>query len=189
MLKELNEIKTNLQKISKKDETLFKNEWLEVRKLDDWYTYWTNPKCESGIIVLVFDQSKNLVLGRYEYTPCHASEHKLTSITGGVEKGETPIYSAVREVKEETGIHDIEEKDLIDLGWYWPVKNSDHKVYMFALKYDSTKKLGEIVGDGTKGEEGASVKWISPSELIEKSYSAGIGCLFSKLKVKGIDLF
>lgn len=139
-------------------ETLWKDEWLEIRKADGWYTY---SHCRHGdgvgVAVLVFNPETKMVLGRYEKTPCHHDKPKLCSLTGGVEKGDV-LETALHELVEEAGIH-ADADSLVYLGQVWPSKASDTVMHMFALPW-----TGPVVehpeGDGSEGEKGAFVEWI-----------------------------
>jgi 8-oxo-dGTP pyrophosphatase MutT (NUDIX family) len=146
--------------------TLFTDKWLELRQTEDGYTYSHDGDAAGGghkVAVCVVNNKEGKVLGRYEYTPCHKEGIKLCSITGGVENND-PRATAVHELLEEAGIK-AEPDDLLELGEVWPSKSSDTVCHLFALMYD-----GEInekpAGDGSVGEEGATVKWVHPLEAM-----------------------
>jgi len=159
-LKELALLESN-----KDDETLWEDEWLAVKSKDGWYTYTHSIKSDGkGVAVLGYTED-GLVLGRYENTPPHGDGITLASLTGMVEKGDTPLSTAVKELKEEAGL-DAEEGDFIDLGTVRPSKSSDTVIYCFGveLKHQEGKLYGE--GDGTKGEEGAYCEFLDPKEAV-----------------------
>ena len=148
------------------DEVLFKDKWMELRKKDNWYTYAHNTHGD-GVAVLGTRQISGMVrqyLVRVEHTPPHGIGFRYTSLTGSIENGDLPRTTAVRELKEESGFI-VSPDELIDLGWVYPSKFSDYKQHLFLVHLDG-REQGEIEGDGSKGEEGASVIWMSISAAL-----------------------
>lgn len=173
----------------KTEEVLFKNKWIEVYEKDGWYTCY---RSEHGVVVLGirYSESKKALLDemealvRVEHTPCHLDGPKegkfnLTSLTGMIEDGLTPFQTAKKELLEESG-YDVQEEAFIDLGWVYPSKQSDNKIYLFAVDLTGLEPSKEISGDGTKGEEGAYSKWVSLKEAISLP-SPMIGACISRL--------
>lgn len=142
-----------------KEKLLFKNKWIQVLELDDWYTIYRHNGTNHGVAILGLDGDKVLI--RVENCLPHGGFVE-TSITGTVEEGMTPLQTAVMELKEETGFV-ASEDEFIDLGWIYPSKASDMKMNLYAVNL-SGKEQGSIDGDGTKGEDGASVKWVPMHE-------------------------
>ena len=164
------------------DKVLWENEWLRVKMKDGWYTCTESTKGD-GIAVCVFRPKTKEVLIRYEHTPCHGEGLRQTSITGMMDKGETPDQTALRELKEETGIT-ANSDELLGLGWVFNSKSSSDKTYLFAVD-GSNKEIGEIVGDGTKGEEGAYVKWESLEIALQLNAPSVLASL-AKLCARGL---
>jgi len=169
------------------DKVLYDNEWIQLCLKDDWYVYTHQKKSHGeGIAVLVFDSKTNNVLGRYEHTPCHGEGLRLTAITGMCDKkGLSPDEITIEELKEEAGII-ADKEELIYLGWIYPSKSSDTKLHLYAID-GGDKELGKIEGDGTRGEEGAYVKWI-PISVAMTCNDSTVFSSITKLKLKGIDL-
>ena len=147
------------------DKVLFENKWVRVLERDNWYTYTQDTASNSGVSLLVINED-NQVLIRQEHCPIHDDlfdSKKLveTSVTGTVEKDETPLECAVKELREETGYVRSPE-EFLELGWVYPTKQSNFKQYHFAIwvKGDPDKP---IKGDGTRGEKGARTKWVDVS--------------------------
>jgi 8-oxo-dGTP diphosphatase len=78
---------------------------------------------------------------------------------GHVEKGESFYMSAVREIKEETG---LEIKNLIPCGViHWSERNTGERYLVFA--YKTSDYSGELVSDTEEGR----VFWVKPESLRE----------------------
>lgn len=151
-------------------DVLFRNKWVEVREKvteKGSYTYSHSIWCNGeGVAILPFkiENGQLFILGRYEVCPCHSDEFELCSITGGMDKeGESPAFTAKRELLEEGG-YNVPLHKFVYLGTVKPSKQSDTIQHLFVVDITG-KEQGEIVGDGTFGEEGAYVKWITASEL------------------------
>ena len=166
-----------LEATNQGDETLWEDEWIAVKKKDDLYTYTHSIKSDGkGVAVLGYsyddedyEDTKMMVLGRYEDTPPHGDGITLTSLTGMVEKGDTPLETAVKELKEESGIS-VDASKLEEIGTVMPSKSSDTVIHLFAVdlssEFDGAKEFfGD--GDGTKGEEGSYCKFVSIDDATE----------------------
>ena len=161
-----------------KTETLYKNEWIEIHKRDDWYNYAHMPRGDGVGILIYSSEEGGKILIRKEHNPAHGPGFRATSFTGTIEDGNTPEETAVIEAKEESG-YQIEKSELEPLGWIYPFKFSDYKQHLFAV--DVTGKTpGEIEGDGTLGEEGASTYWARMNETNEVTEPL-IGCMLNRL--------
>lgn len=152
--------------------TLFSNKWVEVRERvteRGSYTYSHSIWCDGlGVAVLPYkvEDGNLLLLGRREICPCHSDEFELCSITGGMDvEGESPAFTAKRELLEEGGYNAPVEK-FVYLGEVRPSKQSDNIQHLFVVNVTGLEQ-GEIVGDGTFGEEGAYVEWITVRQLSE----------------------
>jgi 8-oxo-dGTP pyrophosphatase MutT (NUDIX family) len=154
------------RRIAMGHKTLYADKWLELRQTEDGYTY-SHDGAGAGdgqkVAVLVLHPENGMVLGRYEYTPCHKPGIKLCSITGGVQNND-PLTTAIHELDEEAGIKTTPDL-LVSLGTVWPSKSSDTVCHLFALMWN-----GEInenpAGDGSEGEKGAQVKWVHPLDAM-----------------------
>ncbi|HET7621449.1 MAG TPA: NUDIX hydrolase [Gemmatimonadaceae bacterium] len=94
---------------------------------------------------------------------------------GHVERDEAPERTAVREVEEETGLHDLELRDAIDtIDWYFRFrKRLIHKVCHFYLMESAHAETCP------QREEGITeCNWLPLSEALERiSYANARGVL------------
>ena len=138
---------------------LHDNKWIQLREIDE-YVYSHEKRCGGAIVaVLPFKVVGNTFhyLARMEATPCHQNDEiKFTSITGGVDNGDIK-GTVINELKEEAGVVATED-ELIDLGFVYPSKSQDTKVYLFAINV-TDKEIGEALGDGSRHEANAYVEW------------------------------
>jgi len=170
------------------DKILHDNKWIQLLETDDGYVYSHEKRCGGEIIaVLPFKLVKTLTgdvfkyLARMEATPCHEGDKlKFTSITGGVEECGIKA-SVIMELREEAGVIATED-ELIELGFIYPSKSQDTKVYLFAMDITG-KKVGEAVGDGSKHEESAYVEWSSDSKMLVNCTDSFNIAIFARLAV------
>jgi len=170
-----------------RDKVLFENKWISVIERDGWYTLSHQPTGPEGVAVFVYDSKRNKALARYEHCPAHCKpeEFYITAITGSMDKeGKSPLDIAVMELEEEAGLITT-PGSLVSLGTCLPMKSSDYKQHLFALDYDSSLPLLKPSGDGTEGEEGAYVEWVSLPELVFCS-APSVGLSVARLKMRGL---
>jgi 8-oxo-dGTP pyrophosphatase MutT (NUDIX family) len=177
-----------------RDKILFESEWISVIKRDSWYEFSHSKKSNGmGVVVLVYDfnnPSDQKLLARWEKTICHDPKFSfcnpkdynlfLTSITGQIDKRDkSPQEIVLQELLEEAGIVAALD-ELEELGTCYPSKGSDSLYYIYALN-GSDKQLGYIKGDGSKGEEGAYVEWMSAHKLIDNVNCPMVGLAYVRL--------
>ncbi len=152
------------------DVILCETEYLSLIERDGWYYFAQVPGSMGGVTILLYRSNGDKpILGRYEICPAHGDGMALTAISGGIEKSDTPLETAVNESYEEGG-YKIDPASFVDLG-----------KCQLSTNYDAP-------GDGTKGEIGSYCDWVSIEEAIF-SKSAFISTLIVRLKFKtGIDL-
>lgn len=164
--------------------TLFDNEWLSIKQVDGWYNYAHMSRTQDGQLVACLVYRKNpdalQLLARYETCPAHFDGMAMTSITGGVDKGDDPVTAVLHELREEAGLPDTimglakyginileysPEYPLKYLGGVRPSKQEDTLCHLFC--FDATGfELQASTTDGTKGEEGAYCAWVEPYLLL-----------------------
>jgi len=156
------------------DNFLHKDDFLSLKVMDDWYKYAHMSRTEpsedgsgQGVAILVYTMTPegilDQVLGRYETCIVHKSEADgLTSITGGVDIGESVLDSAMHELSEEAGYEDVDSGQLKPLGHVRISKQEDAIWHLFAFDATGLKRRETSIGDGTKGEEDAYCEWVEP---------------------------
>ena len=153
------------------DQYLFFNKWLSLKKLmgpTGEYVYSHEERCDGNIVVVLpFRTAENKgseVLARMEYTPCwNADELNLSSITGGVDKGEDAATAAVRELYEETG-YQVQLEDMVSLGTSYGVKSSDTIYHLFAVNVSDIEGSGNDEVAKDKNEKKSYNTWITNLE-------------------------
>lgn len=97
---------------------------------------------------------------------------------GKVDKGESIYQCAIREVKEETGVQDLEIENFLQITYHILKRNGSYRlkeVHWYAMKTTYEGKL-----KGEKNEGIVKVKWKGPKKIkkaLENSY-ANIKILF-----------
>ena len=169
------------------DKLLYHTEYLDLMQRDGWYYFAKVPGSAGGIAILLYRQGcRESILGRYEVCPVHGDGLALTTVAGGIEEGDTPPQTAIKESYEEAGYR-LNPDQLISLGQCNLSTNQDTVVYLFAADVSGLIRE-EAPGDGTKGEEGAYCGWVQPSEAV-LSKSAFMSVLILRLFIlRGINL-
>jgi ADP-ribose pyrophosphatase YjhB (NUDIX family) len=111
-----------------------------------------------SILPFRLEGGRREVLLRQEITPCWSVDKKmLSSIIGGVDPGDGPIETAMRELAEEVG-YEITAQELRSLGTTFGAKSSDTVYHLFAVDLTWKKKV-MAKGDGSVLEAKASCVW------------------------------
>lgn len=171
-----------------RDKILYTVPFLSLVERDGWYYFAQIPGSAGGVVILLYRTDSQLpILGRYEICPAHSDGLALTAIAGGIEKGDTPLETAIKEAYEEAGYR-LQSRELTDLGRCNLSTNQDTLVYLFAADVTELRRY-DAPGDGTRGEEGSYCDWITPTQAVQ-SKSAFMSALILRLFVKtGINLF
>lgn len=152
----------NLLAEGKKDKTLYKNDWVSMMqttsKDGEPYVYSHETRCNGNIVAVLLYERIGKDSWKYglrkESTPCWGNTPQLSSLTGGVDKGNTPKQTAVIELKEEGG-YICKESDLESLGTCRGTKSCDTTYHLFALDVSGLEKV-----DPT-GEDTGDIVWVS----------------------------
>lgn len=174
--------------MNKGDKLLCHTPYLDLLVRDGWYYFACIPGSMGGVSMLLYrlGDGKN-VLGRYEKTPPHADGLALTAISGGIEKGDNPLQTCIKEAREEAG-YGISRQKIVNLGTCMLSTNQDTRVWLYACDVTGLPRY-EAIPDGTRGEEDAYCEWVTAKEAI-MSKSAMMGALMSRFYVvTGIRLF
>jgi len=153
---------------------LFKNRWLTVVELDNWFiaTEPTRSKNNMAVAVLPYKKVKtskhyeNKFLSRFELNPAHMTSlsHQASIITGACETGD-PLYHAKMELLEEGG-YNIPEDRFKFLGIVSPIKTSRTRLYLYTVQIYRTDIQSAIQGDGGTHEQKEYAKWIDRNQMI-----------------------
>ena len=88
----------------KKQNILYKDDHIKLVKYEDW-SILDNRDCVMCIPYII--ETNEIVL-RHEYIPTYkfsdGQEYHITVVAGGIENGETPEVSVLRELEEELGL-------------------------------------------------------------------------------------
>ena len=156
---------------------------------DGWYYFAQVPGYSGGVAILLYRKDTDKpILGRYEICPAHLDTvPTLTTISGGIEKGDTPLETAVKESYEEAGYR-LDTSAFIDLGSCRLATSQDTIIYLFAADVTGMENYN-APGDGTKGEVGAYCSWITTVQAVQ-SKSAFMSTLILRLFIeRGVSLF
>lgn len=156
-----------------KDKILFESEWIEIREkyLEDMgvsFIYARGPKTNSqSIAVLPYKRTEsglNFLLRKEIVPPWGSTKTEVCALTGGHDQ-ETPWETAIKELKEESGIV-VGEQDLISLGTSRSSKTSDYLCYIYAVEINKDTVIEIAKGDGTALEDKASCVWKTKEHLL-----------------------
>lgn len=148
--------------------SLYKTPWVELMKRTSdehgEYIYIREPWLINGQAISVFPFRRNekgfvefLLRGEMADIPVFGT------IKGGCDKeGESIVDTAVRELLEEAG-YSVGASQMIPLGTARTSKLNTTTMNLFAVDLTGIEQ-GEVVGDGTKNEANAFVKWIPEEE-------------------------
>lgn len=154
----------------RKIKILHKTDWVSLRRIIDddeavsGYDYLHEDRCNGKTVAILpyrypSPHQKAEYLLRKELTPCWSiNEQMVSSITGGVDKGNTVRETAVIELAEEAG-YEIENRQLEYLGECRGTKSSDTTYYLFTVDLTGMEKTLDGSGDGSKNEARAECYW------------------------------
>lgn len=151
----------------------------------DGYDYLHEDRCGGRVVaILPFrrgDAGLELLLRR-EVTPCWGPEPAFSSITGGVDPGESPVASAARELGEEAGFF-VSAEGLLPLGTCRGTKSCDTVYHLFSVDLTG-REAAPAEGDGSRLEAEASCVWSQDVSVAEDPL---VGMLFLRLAARHRD--
>lgn len=149
------------------DVYLYKNPWLSLKQLNGPtgpYIYSHEERCDGHIVAVLPHKGRSEFLARDEFTPPWSiKKNFMSSITGGVDKGESPEAAALRELKEETG-YEVSPNDLIPLGTTFGTKSSDTVYHLYGVDVEGLTP-GEIDTEGDANESRATNVWVDSVKI------------------------
>ena len=133
-------------------------------KTDNYaYEVTHEHRCGGHIVAVLPFHPDNGMLVRHEFTACWDTQGlNISSITGGWErhKHETPLDTAIEELREEAGIIPLHEGQIMNLGTCRGAKSSDNLYHLFAADLSDGYDEVEIEGDGSYLESLAHNEWM-----------------------------
>ncbi|APJ38390.1 NUDIX domain-containing protein [Mycoplasmopsis pullorum] len=155
----------------KNDKLLLKTNWLSLYETEKGFIY-AERKGVDSIAALVYKSTSDgyQFLIRYQPTP-NILNKKLnptllypSCITGTIEDCETPLETAIKEIKEEGGLI-VKTKNLVSDSFYLATTQSNEVVYSFLFEVDTNTETVPILNDGSYFESISKSIWVSQEEL------------------------
>jgi len=134
-----------------KDEVLYSGAGGDLIKYDDWNVF-KNKDCIICIPILI---ELNQIILRWEYVPTYkyvdGTEYHITSVAGGIERGESPKEALIRELEEEAGLVIRPDYEIEDMRPLFSNKGQTGKLYPFILPLNE-RDYQEVIakGDGSR---------------------------------------
>lgn len=148
----------------------------EVVTPDGRKSIYYKDKTRDAVAIVALDKNKNIYLIKEDK---YITGLMITLPAGVIEKGETPLLSAKRELKEEVG---LEAKRWQNLGYFWASPGrSDLKGWVF-LAEDLIE--GEQKLDGGEKIEVVKVPFKKVIEMIKKGEIIDAWAIIPIFKVK-----
>lgn len=146
------------------------------------YIYSTETRCKGIVAFIPFRLNGDIieVLIRYEATPCWDGDRQVgSSFTGGIDHNSTPVETAIKEIKEETG-YSVDKTELISLGQTFGIKSSDTIYHLYAVDLSHKDSPTELTVE-TELEQFSFNKWSQLSQTVNCIPDAIYGMLAFRL--------
>jgi 8-oxo-dGTP pyrophosphatase MutT (NUDIX family) len=153
-MEKFSKLKTTTDIKEEKEKILFNDNYIKILKVEDWSVI-----SEKDLVICIpYLIETNQIVLRHEYIPtfkyADGQDYHITVLSGGIEIGETPEKSLLRELEEEAGI--VLRDDFI-LEFMKPLFISKGHVnkYHPCILTLTEKDYHEVIarGDGSKSEK------------------------------------
>lgn len=154
-------------------ETLYSGDFVKLVK-NEGYEYIFESDLVFILCKRIFQDGATRYAIRSEFVPPYSTtENYYTILSGSIEDGETAYQTAIRELKEETGIELLTQEKLIPA--YTDIqlcKITNSKVNLFHLTIEEEKenidyKISVAETDGTENERKSQTIWLTLEEIVE----------------------
>lgn len=159
--------------ILEKDRELYKSNWHHIQVTKDGFEY---DEGKEGVAILPYRYPVNSdieFLIRKEHSVIQPDK-PATVITGRKDPGESPMQTAIRELKEESG-YSSPARNFLEMGKMYISKGSPTQDVFFCVDLTGIPQ-GEIETDGTSSEALSSNIWVSQESI--KKYVKNSRCVY-----------
>ncbi len=103
-MEKFSKLKPKTDFVEDKEDIVYSNDYVKVINFEDW----TIVKESDFVVCIPYLIDSNQIILRHEYIPTYkyvdGQDYHITVLSGGIEVGETPERSLLRELEEEAGI-------------------------------------------------------------------------------------
>lgn len=157
-----------------KTKELFKTKYLSLYKTKEGFIYAQRRNFNSTASLCFKKENKKLYfLIRFQPLPVVNTIKKFKwndlfacPITGSMEKNQTPLQNAIKEIYEEGNIK-VTKNNLVDFSSNVATTQMNEVVFNFLFNVTGLKQSNKKQGDGSIFENISCSKWLTSEELIK----------------------
>ncbi|MDR0545843.1 MAG: NUDIX domain-containing protein [Mycoplasmataceae bacterium] len=176
---------------------LYKHNWLSVHETKRGFIYAQRRTINSTATLLYAKKGKQtMFLLRYQPLPALIENSRKARfsklypccVTGSIEKNESPLQNAIKEVFEETN-YVIKKSDIKMMNRNVASTQMNEMVYVFIADITKARFVKKRTGDGTIFESLSKNKWISEKQMInilkenKTIYLSSLACAYYLYKM------
>lgn len=175
--------------ILKNSTLLYDDKWLQLRSIKNedkrilGYTYSHEVRCDGNIVAILPYRIKDgivEILFRFEATPCWEMDiNVMSSLTGGVDPGDSIEKTVIKELKEESG-YVINKNELIELGTSFGIKSSDTIYHLFAVDLTDRERDQELEVENDL-EEQSYCEWLPIDDALYECRDPFVAQMYTRL--------